>query len=1224
MTVALTASAETLRRFEAMRAAFDAEQEQSGPLAGSVQSILTDNDFRTAPNPYPGLRSFTAQEGSVFFGRERNVDEVRERLARLNFAVVLGGSGSGKSSLIRAGLIPRLNSTKSIPGRSGNWYAAEFRPRLRPLDELIASLVDLVGSQFPDQGPDGSGEAGRPDPSAVSERLRKEFGIANVVEESPKGRRARAEALCASLFSFVEDELNSRDRTATNGLRSGRPSLLLVVDQFEEVFRPEVTTRHDSGGRELLDLLIATYTRLERESKLSGERRSGLFVVITMRSEELHRCTEHPLLRLNCQGKIIGRSLADVVNGSVYLLDLLDPEEDRSDLREAIVGPAKRVFSDWGMPRDPDNPDAPFAAGVVDWLLEGAKKLSVELEHRPDQLPLLQHALQAIWHGAMDSWKRRDSHPVFEISKEHLQCGRRSQTPPGPCPDLAACLDSRANQMAREGIEQFTRVMGPALGAGETTASAVSSAASLSAGTELIRSSFRALAQRDDRGNWARRFADSRLIAEFLPSHAAVRDLPVKDRAQGIRTVLSSFVSRGYLVLKGEQYDISHEALIRNWKQYQEWLRDPDEIAQFLTRSVMDLDPKRIEESQNPEEELLGRLPPLVCETLAKVLKNHELPESWAADQVLPLMNRPGVADRWGSDDPAKIVSRLGALVNQAQSARTKRANERHRAERNRILTIAGLIIAALAACGAFLGWQSHEARRAAAISQAKSIALHAEDTLEHEGAAKAVLIALQAGKANLPNIPEGERVLYKSLHQLREQRRMLLGPLSAAAIRPKGDVIADLSPNGYVTFWRAADGGMLGDYWLPQVSGDVPTQTLGLQWSPDGEQFAIGTGDQIALVTPCSRPVLRPLFSSCKPGEEKDEIKWLGGPGETAGPGKFSKNGEFIITANWRTKARIWTVATGESTDLGVSSFFPWAVALAPDMRRAAVGTGQGEVQIIDLATKKSTPLKLPGHPGAIVSLDFGKDPDLLVVSTQSSQVWLLSISKEQPVASLRGQHGLAFQTAFSDDGKFVATAGTDGAIRLWRTAHITDEPDVLRGHDGPVNSIQFDHEGSSLVSASVDKTVRLWSVSSALRPRVEPAATPPVASSMNAEVPVARSEDGFTVKAYNGPNDAYLALFGPASSTEPVSVWGRRSNLTWRAVAIKPGHTADTGAVVSTLSNGETFFWTFFKKPEALGRFAQDHLPFEGDARVQLTEKELCRLELTGHEPCSRATDY
>ena len=77
------------------------------------------DDFRLSGSPYPGLRSFRPQEGNVFFGRDRSVNEIRDRLADLHVAVVLGGSGSGKSSVVRAGLIPRLNSTKKIRGCSG-------------------------------------------------------------------------------------------------------------------------------------------------------------------------------------------------------------------------------------------------------------------------------------------------------------------------------------------------------------------------------------------------------------------------------------------------------------------------------------------------------------------------------------------------------------------------------------------------------------------------------------------------------------------------------------------------------------------------------------------------------------------------------------------------------------------------------------------------------------------------------------------------------------------------------------------------------------------------------------------------------------------------------------------------------------------------------------------------------------------------------------------------
>jgi WD40 repeat protein len=1201
-----------------MRAAFDIHQREVD-LDGS-SDVVADSDFRVPPVPYPGLRSFTAQEGGIFFGRERNVDEVRERLAHLNFAVLLGGSGSGKSSLVRAGLVPRLNSTKGIPGRSGNWYAAEFRPRLHPLKELIDALTNLVCSQFPDQGSGGADYSGRPDRLVLSKRLQSEFGISSEIKHAGKERSVRAEALCTSLFEFVEHELDQRDKIATHALRSGRPSLLLVVDQFEEIFRPEANT--DSGARELLDLLIATYAKLERERDVNVERRSGLFVVITMRSEELHRCAEHPALRIDVAGKIINRSLADVINGSMYLLDLLDPQEDRNELREAIVGPAKRVFADWGIRLNAENADAPFAPGVVDWLLEGANKLSAELKHRPDQLPLLQHALQSIWLGAMDDWTRKEEFPPFEIRKEHLQYGS-AESSKLTYPDLVACLDYRADLTAREGIERLTRDP-----VGETESTSLQTVAG-----ELICSSFRALAQRDDRGNWARRFADPQLIAQFLPTKALVRRLSFNDKVRAIHAVLSSFVSRGYLVVKHEYYDISHEALIRNWKQYQEWLRDPEEIAQALVRSVADLDPRRIDQSPDPDEELLGGLPSSVCETLEKAFKHHELPQTWVIEQVLPLVVRPGVSNRWGSTSPAEIVSHLGDLVGRAQSVRLKRVTERLRRERNRVLALGGSIIAALALVGAFFMWQTNVARRTANINHAKSIALHAEDTLDHEGPAQSILIAMQASKAELPNITEHERVIYRSLRQLREKRRIHTAGLRTAAISPKGDVIAGLSQAGHVTFWRATDGKVLGDYQL-----DVPAVRMyGIRWSPNGERLAIGVEDQLFLLTPCSHAAIRVLFSSCGQIGEQDKLQRFGSIEASAGPGKFSRDGELIITAFREAEARVWKIRTGEHIDLGVGTAFPSAIALAPDGRHAAVGTRQGEVKIVDLETKEAMLLKAPNESasGPITSLDFGGTSGVLVVSSQYSQVWLLDLvnRKWQPV---RGQEGVPLQTAFSDDGRFIATTSSDGAIRLWQidaSNQVADKPDVLRGHSGPVLSVQFDHGVTSIVSASVDNIVRLWSVSAALSPRVEQLVsrvrglpgtgewTPPEDS-----MGPSHSKDGFTVRAFNSASGNFLALFEPMSSTKPVSIWGRQEKSQWREVAIHPGDNVDRGIVSAVLSNGQRFSWIFFKTLEALTKFAEENIPFDGDKRIQLNEKEYCKLGIARRldkKPCEIEAD-
>src|SRR5262245_25143520 len=93
--------------------------------------------------PFPGLRSFWQMESDLFFGRERQVEEILAGLATRKVTVVLGGSGSGKSSLVRAGVIPRLN-TAPIQPRAGAWYAVAFRPGEAPSSQLFEAILSQI------------------------------------------------------------------------------------------------------------------------------------------------------------------------------------------------------------------------------------------------------------------------------------------------------------------------------------------------------------------------------------------------------------------------------------------------------------------------------------------------------------------------------------------------------------------------------------------------------------------------------------------------------------------------------------------------------------------------------------------------------------------------------------------------------------------------------------------------------------------------------------------------------------------------------------------------------------------------------------------------------------------------------------------------------------------------------------------------------------------------
>lgn len=189
------------------------------------------------PQPYPGLRPFEKSEWPIFFGREVIINEVIERLIAKQFLALHGDSGCGKSSLIRAGVMPRLERDHARGGAT--WRTTSMLPRNAPLRNLAEALARL--------------ETGASDPECVTHLRR-------ILNYGPNAGGYLSQALRRGPDDYI----------------------CLLVDQFEEIFH-FAERKQTEEARQFVELIVG----LQRKPP------PGLHVALTMRSEFLGACARY-------------------------------------------------------------------------------------------------------------------------------------------------------------------------------------------------------------------------------------------------------------------------------------------------------------------------------------------------------------------------------------------------------------------------------------------------------------------------------------------------------------------------------------------------------------------------------------------------------------------------------------------------------------------------------------------------------------------------------------------------------------------------------------------------------------------------------------------------------------------------------------------------------------------------------------------------------------------
>ena len=236
--------------------------------------------LKITTNPYIGLRPFKENDNHLFFGRDKQIKNIIINLKNTGFTAIIGSSGSGKSSLIRSGLIPALK--KGIrKGQGEGWKIGIFKPGYDPIGSLAKSLISL----------------------GITNYNSKDTKINNSKEHTSSILRSHENGISNVLNDFTKE--NSEN-------------ILIIIDQFEEIFRGHINEKgYPAGSRDFslfVNLILNT---------LSNKR---VYIVLSMRSDFLADCT-----------RFFG--LPEALNKGQYLI----PRMTKDEVNEVITKPLRLI-----------------------------------------------------------------------------------------------------------------------------------------------------------------------------------------------------------------------------------------------------------------------------------------------------------------------------------------------------------------------------------------------------------------------------------------------------------------------------------------------------------------------------------------------------------------------------------------------------------------------------------------------------------------------------------------------------------------------------------------------------------------------------------------------------------------------------------------------------------------------------------------------------------------
>ncbi|MBV9337270.1 MAG: PD40 domain-containing protein [Solirubrobacterales bacterium] len=279
-------------------------------------------------------------------------------------------------------------------------------------------------------------------------------------------------------------------------------------------------------------------------------------------------------------------------------------------------------------------------------------------------------------------------------------------------------------------------------------------------------------------------------------------------------------------------------------------------------------------------------------------------------------------------------------------------------------------------------------------------------------------------------------------------------GPVESVAFNADGSQLASGGNDRRVVLWSAATGEELGTFQAQSAA------VSSVAFSPDGTELASGSDDSTIV-----------LWST---GASRG-VRTLRGHTDAVLGVSVSDDSKEVASASADRSVMLWSATSGQrlGTLRGHSDVVE-AVAFSPDGKTLASAGDDDTVILWDVATGRRL-RTLSGHSDFVYGVAFSPDGGTLASASGDHTVILWDAATGRRLRTLRGHSNAVDAVAFSPDGKLLASAGDDGLVILW-DASSGQRLRVLTGHTAPVVSVAFSHDGTVLASGSFDQSVILW----------------------------------------------------------------------------------------------------------------------------------------------------